>query len=58
MKALVVYDSAFGNTEKVAQTIGQTLGPPEDVEIARAGNVRPEQLAGLAMLPSPSPISW
>ncbi|HEY4695058.1 MAG TPA: flavodoxin family protein [Candidatus Nanoarchaeia archaeon] len=26
MKALVIYDSAFGNTEKIAQAISQTLG--------------------------------
>jgi hypothetical protein len=26
MKALVIYDSVFGNTEKVAQAIGAALG--------------------------------
>jgi len=32
MKALVVYDSVFGNTEQVAQAIGKALDPPGDVE--------------------------
>jgi len=55
MKAMVVYDSAFGNTEKVALAIGQALGSPEDAEVVRAGNVKPEQLAGLALLVVGSP---
>jgi flavodoxin I len=55
MKAMVVYDSAFGNTEKVAQAIGQALGSPEDVETVRVGNVKPEQLAGLTLLIVGSP---
>jgi flavodoxin len=55
MKAMVVYDSAYGNTEKVAQAIGQALGPPQDVEIVRVGSVTPEQLAGLTLLIVGSP---
>jgi flavodoxin I len=55
MKAMVVYDSAFGNTEKVAQAIGQALGPTEDVKTVRVGNVAPEQLAGLTLLVVGSP---
>jgi flavodoxin I len=55
MKAMVVYDSAFGNTEKVAQAIGQALGSTEDVKTVRVGNVAPEQLAGLTLLVVGSP---
>jgi flavodoxin len=55
MKTMVVYDSAFGNTEQVAQALGRALGPAEGVEIARAGDVRPDQLAGLALLVVGSP---
>jgi flavodoxin len=33
MKALVVYDSVFGNTEQIAQAIGNALGSQKDVEI-------------------------
>ena len=39
MKALVVYDSVFGNTEKVAQAMGAALG----CEARRAIEVTPEQ---------------
>jgi flavodoxin len=55
MKAMVVYDSVFGNTEKIAQAIGRALGSPEDVEIVQVGNVKPEQLAGLTLLIVGSP---
>ena len=55
MKAMVVYDSVFGNTEKIAQAIGRALGPPEDVEIVQVGHAKPEPLAGLTLLIVGSP---
>lgn len=55
MKVLVVYDSAYGNTEKIAQAIGSALGAPPDVEVRRAGDVQPAQLAGLQLLVVGSP---
>jgi flavodoxin len=55
MKALVAYDSAYGNTEQVARAIGNALGPEEDVEILRVGDVTPEHLAGLSLLVVGSP---
>jgi len=55
MKALVVYDSFFGNTEQIAQAIGNALGSPEDVEILRVGNVKPEQLTVFKFLIVGSP---
>jgi len=55
MKVLIVYDSVFGNTEQVAQAIGNALGSQEDVEILRASNVKPEQLTGLKLLIVGSP---
>lgn len=51
MKALVVYDSVFGNTEKVAQAMGAALG----CEARRVTAVTPEQLAGLDALIVGSP---
>ena len=54
-KALVVYDSFFGNTERIAQSIGNALVRPEDVGILRVGDVRPEQLTGLKLLIVGSP---
>jgi flavodoxin I len=50
MKAVVVYDSAYGNTEKIAQAIGRALGVPEDAETLRVGDVQPEQLTGADLL--------
>ena len=55
MKALIIYDSFFGNTEQIAQAIGNALGSPEDVEVLRVGNVKPEQLTGLTLLIVGSP---
>jgi len=55
MKTLVVYDSVFGNTEKVAQAIGDALGTPEEVGVLRVGDVKPEQLAGVQVLIVGSP---
>lgn len=51
MKALIVYDSAFGNTEKVAQAMGAALG----CEVRRVTEVTPEQLTGLDALIVGSP---
>lgn len=51
MKALVVYDSVFGNTEKVAQAMAEALA----CEARRVTAVTPEQLAGLDALIVGSP---
>ena len=55
MKVLIIYDSSFGNTEQIAQAIGNALGSQEDVEVLRVGNVKPEQLTGLKLLIVGSP---
>jgi flavodoxin len=55
MKALVIYDSFFGNTEQIAQAIGAALGPKEGVETLRVGDVTPEHLTGLSLLVVGSP---
>jgi flavodoxin len=55
MKALVAYDSAYGNTEQIAWAIGQALGPEEEVKILRVGDVTPDHLAGLSLLVVGSP---
>lgn len=55
MKAIVAYDSAYGNTEQVAQTIGDALGAEQDVAVLRVVDVQPEQLAGLRLLIVGSP---
>jgi len=55
MKTLVVYDSFFGNTEKIAQAIGKALGSVEDAKVLRVGDVETEQLTGVDLLIVGSP---
>jgi multimeric flavodoxin WrbA len=55
MKVLVIYDSVFGNTEKIAQAIGAALVPLGNVGVIRVGDVKPEQLAGVELLIVGSP---
>jgi flavodoxin I len=43
MKALVVYDSQYGNTEKIAKAIG--AGFTGDVKVLKVGDVKPEDIA-------------
>ena len=57
MKALVVYDSKFGNTEKVAQAIGAALTSKGEVAVLNVADARPEQLAGVDLLLVGSP-TW
>jgi flavodoxin I len=55
MKSLVVYDSRYGNTEKIALTIGGALGSPEDILVVRVGEVKPDLLEGINLLVIGSP---
>ena len=55
MKAMVVYDSQFGNTGQIAAAIGNALGAEEDVGIVQVGQVQPGQLEGIKMLVVGSP---
>ncbi|HEY91494.1 MAG TPA: flavodoxin family protein [Dehalococcoidia bacterium] len=53
MKALVVYDSMYGNTEQIATAIGS--GITGDVSVLRAGEVEPQQLEAIDLLVVGSP---
>ena len=55
MKALIVYDSFFGNTEKVAQAIGTTVSEEGFVSVVKVGEVKPEHLTDLDLLILGSP---
>jgi len=55
MKVLIIYDSVFGNTEQIAQAIGNSLGSEENVETLRVSDMKPEQLIGLELLIVGSP---
>jgi len=55
MKILTVYDSYFGNTEKIAHAIGNALGCQGDVEVLRVGKVKLELVTRLELLIVGSP---
>lgn len=55
MKVLVVYDSVFGNTEKVAQAIGAAFEPQAEVTTLRIGEVTADHLKDLGALVVGSP---
>jgi len=54
MKAMVVYESFFGNTEKVARAIGSALGLT-DQDVVNAAAVDADQIKGLELLIVGSP---
>jgi flavodoxin len=55
VNAMVVYDSMYGNTGKVAEAIASALGSPEDVQLRKVDEARAEQLAGVTLLIVGSP---
>jgi flavodoxin len=50
MKAMVVYDSKFGNTERVARVIAGTLGAGEPAPLVAASTASKWDLAGVDLL--------
>ncbi len=50
MRALVIYDSFFGNTERIARAIGNALGSQDEVKVLRVGDAQSAQLTGLRLL--------
>ena len=55
MKALVVYDSVYGNTEKIAKAIGDAIAPSGEVKVLRAGEASPSELVSIDLLIVGSP---
>ena len=53
MKALIVYDSAYGNTEKIARAIGGAI--TGEVKVLRPGEVNPSDLQSVDLLIVGSP---
>ena len=51
MKTLVIYDSVFGNTEKIAKAIGERSG----AKVVQVSAVKSEDLAGVELLLVGSP---
>ena len=55
MKALIVYDSVFGNTEKIAKAIGDSLADLTSTEVVKVSEAKLEQLQGTDLLIVGSP---
>jgi flavodoxin len=53
MNTWVVYDSLYGNTERIARAVGDALGP--DARVMRAGGVDPADLESVGLLVVGSP---
>jgi flavodoxin I len=56
VKALVVYDSQYGNTERIAQAIGEAISS----QVVRVGDVSPTELKefDLLIVGSPTHGGW
>jgi len=55
VKALIVYDSVFGNTEKIAKAIGDSLADLQSTEVVKVSEAKLEQLQGTGLLIVGSP---
>ncbi|MDD5016582.1 MAG: flavodoxin domain-containing protein [Eubacteriales bacterium] len=51
MKTLIIYDSVFGNTEKLAKAMADALG----AKAAKPADITPDDLEGLELLIAGSP---
>jgi len=55
MKALIVYDSVYGNTEKIARAIAEVITPSGEVKVLGVGEANPSELASTDLLIVGSP---
>ena len=55
MKALIVYDSVYGNTEKIARAIAEAITPSAEVKVVRAVEANPSELESTDLLIVGSP---
>jgi flavodoxin I len=55
MKALVIYDSQFGNTEQVAKSIAQALSAGAETTLLHAAKVKPQTMVGYDLIVVGSP---
>jgi flavodoxin len=55
MKALIVYDSVYGNTEKIARAIAEAITPSNEVKVLRASEANPSALTSINLLIVGSP---
>lgn len=55
MKVLIVYDSAFGNTEQISLSMRDAITTKNDVSVVRPGDFKPEMLKSLDLFIAGSP---
>jgi len=55
MKVLIVYDTLYGNTEKIARAIAAAITPSNDVKVVRVSEVAPSELGSIDLLMVGSP---
>jgi flavodoxin len=55
MKALIVYDSVYGNTEKIARAIAEAITPYGEVKVLRVAEANPSELKTIDLLIVGSP---
>jgi len=55
MKALIIYDSVYGNTEKIARAVAEAITPSYEVKVVRVGEANPSELASTDLLIVGSP---
>ena len=55
VKTLIVYDSVYGNTEKIARAIAAALTPAGEVKPLRPGELNPSELQAVDLLIVGSP---
>ena len=55
MKGMVLFDSVYGNTEKIARAIGEVLAQAGDVQVLPVTALQADQLTGLDLLVVGSP---
>lgn len=54
MKTIVLYDSRFGNTQKIAEAIGKGIG--NDTSVKKVSEVTPEEVSSLDVLVVGTPV--
>lgn len=55
MKVIVIYDSIYGNTKKIAEAISEAVIPPDTVDILHTSKSNLSQLDGIDLLIIGSP---
>ena len=55
MKALILYDSVYGNTEQIARAIAEAVTPPDEAKVLRAAEANPSEMASIDLLVVGSP---